>query len=85
MVAERSVTDFEEIARKSCSDEEALHKLQQHGASAVQAIVSLVEGRGLPIAEAKAKLVQSQAWCVEAASAKKLHDQIDTVLSLIHI
>jgi len=74
------VTDFEGIARNSCSDEEALHRLHEHGASSVRAIVSLVEGRGLPIAEAKIKLIESPAWRVEAASAKNLHDQIDTVL-----
>ena len=74
------MADFEKIARESLSDEEALHELHEHGADAIQAIKSLIAGRGVSHADAKLKPLESPVWHVEAEKAKNLHHQVDTVL-----
>ena len=74
------MADFEKIARESPSDEEALYELHEHGANALQAIKSLIAGRGVSHADAKLKLIESPAWHLEAEKAKNLHHQVDAVL-----
>ena len=74
------MADFEKIARESRSDEEALNELHEHGADAIQAIKSLIVGRGISHVDAKLKLIESPAWHVEAEKAKNLHHQVDAGL-----
>jgi ribosomal protein L7/L12 len=74
------VDDFEDIARKSLSDESALLKLHEFGATPILAIKSLVTGRGLSLKEAKEKLLNSPCWKAEAENANNLHLQIDALL-----
>ena len=68
---------FEAIARESASDDDALVAMRDAGANAVQAIKSLMIGRGISHLEAKTKLIESPAWGEFAESHLQLHEQLD--------
>lgn len=68
---------FEEIARQSESTEAALVALHEFGATAIEAIKAIKNGRGISHADCKIKLIESPAWKVEAAAAANLHKDID--------
>jgi len=63
-------------ARDALSVEEALAALHAKGASPVQTIRALREGRGISIREGKLALHRSPAWYVEAKPAEQLHDML---------
>jgi ribosomal protein L7/L12 len=70
------VKDLVAIARKSATVEDALVQLHEAGASPIQAIKALREGKGLALGEAKLALHASPAWHKEAREAEEFHDEL---------
>ena len=71
-----------DIAQRAAGASEALVCLHEAGASPVQAIRALRDGRGLSLAEAKAALMRSPAWAAESEAATRLHDELLEALGL---
>ncbi len=70
------MTSLSDIARTGTGTSEALRLLREAGASPVQAIMALRDGRGLPIAKGKTALMRSPAWVVESEATARLHDEL---------
>ena len=71
---------LEKIARNCASVEDALVALHDAGASPIQAIKALHDGRGISLGEGKSALHTSPAWIAEAEAADFLHDKITNAL-----
>lgn len=71
---------FAKIAEQSESHEAALIALHEAGASPIEAIKSLMDGRGLSLADGKSKLGESPVWKSETAAADQLHEEIVDML-----
>ena len=70
------MNSLKEIARDCAPVEEVLVALYDAGASPIQAIKALHDGRGLSLIEGKSALHGSPAWSAEAEAAAALHDAI---------
>ena len=73
---------FERIARSSSSIEAAFAALRSSGASPVQAIIAVKNGRQVELADAKDALSQSPYWKAEVEAADRLHQDLIDALKL---
>lgn len=67
---------FEEIARESVSVEVALVALHKAGASPIEAIKAVRNGRQISLSGSKEALCNSPAWKAESEAADRLHQTI---------
>ena len=70
------MTDFRAIVRRSANTEVGLAELHAAGASPVEAIKALCDGRGLSLRDAKAALMESPSWHKEAAAANAMWEEL---------
>ena len=68
--------ELSRIAANSPSAELALRSLHEAGASPVEAIKALHDGRGMSLSEAKSALHVSSSWEAEARAAEAIWDDI---------
>ena len=66
-----------ELRRANASSEEVLAKLREAGASPIQSVGLLHEVHGLPLADAKRVLHESEAWRDQRPIWDELHEEIE--------
>ena len=74
------MSSLRELAESAGDVAAALTRLHEAGASPVEAILALSEGRGLSLSDGKTALMRSPAWAREAAAAERLHDELEQAL-----
>ena len=73
---ERHILKHEKSIDSSLSAEDLLVQLHEAGASPVDAIRTLMAGKKMSLADAKAMLSRSPSWQTENAIADALHNEV---------